>query len=78
MSAHTSTEQPGTEVAERPKCNCGRYLEIRAGNISKEQSWCGTWYDHPIGACEGSPRIGTVLYPSRELEAQTAGQRAAA
>lgn len=78
MSAQTQTTQPGTALAERPKCTCGRYLEIRTGNLSKEQQWCGTWYDHPMGACDGLPRIGTVLYPSRELEAQNAAMAAAA
>lgn len=58
------------EIAERPRCECGVYLEIRKphGGHTPEQKFCGVWYDHPASHESSSAgHTRTVLYPSEAL-----------
>jgi hypothetical protein len=66
---------PGTALAERPRCPSNPdghgYMELRdpPGGWTREQRWCGTWYD--CRSCRSS-----TLYPSPELLAQHAAMLA--
>ncbi len=59
------------EIAERPKCKCGVYLEIRGdngGGATYEQKFCGVWYDHPQTQDRSTiGHMSSVLYPSKAL-----------
>lgn len=51
-----------TAIAERPTCSKGHgYMDLRT-STTKEQAWCGTWYDCTNPHCRDS-----VLLPSPEL-----------
>ena len=66
---------PGTALAERPSCPASHehgYMELRPlSRQTREQRWCGVWYDCSAARCHSS-----VLYPSPELRAQNAEQAA--
>ena len=52
----------GEELMELPRCPVhGCQLEYRLGE-TKEQRFCGTWYECPYPSC-----TYTVLFPSEEL-----------
>lgn len=59
----------GTALAERPTCTThGGYMVLRPlSRQTREQRWCGVWYDCPEPRCWSS-----VLYQSPELAAQNA------
>lgn len=83
-----------TQIAEHlpdllPKCGqCGATLKLRDGynpklrgnGHTREQQWCGVWYDHPPTSpetlCAGGFR--SVLFPSAALLAQEAALAAQA
>lgn len=56
--------------ALRPKCDtCGDYLEVRKPH-TREQAFCGTWYDHPPRAMGLVGHTASALLPSAELTNQ--------
>jgi hypothetical protein len=61
-----------TELMTLPVCrNKGHgQMAIRIGHQTKEQRFCGTWYDCQHPGCRNS-----VLLPSKELRAQWASMR---
>lgn len=64
-------EQDADNVAPMCPTNPAHgYMELRPlTNQTKEQQWCGVWYDCREAHCRSS-----VLYQSKELKAQLAEQ----
>ena len=51
------------ELMKKPKCPiCGTETEYRVPG-TKEQEYCGAWYECVAPRC-----VGTVLIPSKELQ----------
>ena len=71
-----------TDIAERPKCRCGVYMDLRSGRgyDNAMQAEQGVWYDHPqIDAFSMIGHFSSTLLPSRSPDTrgpqvqQTAG-----
>ncbi|RIT64032.1 hypothetical protein D2E95_01500 [Mycobacteroides abscessus] len=64
--------------ALRPQCStCGEFLELRTPR-TREQAFCGTWYDHPPRALGMLGHTATALLPSLELTEQLQAMSGAA
>jgi hypothetical protein len=67
--AAARADSPSNLPERRPACGaCGVYLQYRPGR-TREQEWCGTWYDHPPIAGGLVGHTASVLLPSQELQA---------
>lgn len=68
--------EPQQRPAAEPRCGlCGARLELRT-NVTAEQEFCGTWYDHPQRAGWLVGHTTSVLVPSDALTASLEAQKA--